>query len=125
MLLRLKEGPLFFASFAREPDESLPPLMGTAASGERRPATGLYAALSYDDGKTWPMLRLVTDGGPERTAQTTDGRGFTLGSTSAEPRGYLSVWQGKNGVIHLISSWNHYAFNRKWIEAGPPARFGE
>jgi sulfatase modifying factor 1 len=123
VLLRLKEGPLFFASFAREPDddEFLAPLMVTDASSTRKSATGLYGAVSYDDGKTWPRVRLLTDGGPERTALTTDGSKFTLSSISAEPRGYLSVWQGKNGVIHLISSWNHYAFNLKWLEMLPPA----
>ena len=27
----------------------------------------------------------------------------------------------ENGVIHLISSWNHYAFNLKWLTTPPPA----
>ena len=27
---------------------------------------------------------------------------------------------GPQGVIHLVSSWNHYAFNLKWLETPPP-----
>ena len=45
---------------------------------------------------------------------------FTMGRSSAERKGYLSVCQGRNGLIHLISSWNHYAFNLKWLETPPP-----
>ncbi|MHC4575680.1 MAG: hypothetical protein ACYS76_16430 [Planctomycetota bacterium] len=40
---------------------------------------------------------------------------------SAEPKGYLSVCQGANGLIHLTSSWNHYAFNLRWLETPAPA----
>ena len=65
------------------------------------------------------LLRL-TDDGPGRKVKTTDGREFTMSRTSAEPRGYLSVCQGKNGLVHLISSWNHYVFNLKWLQSHPP-----
>ncbi len=50
-----------------------------------------------------------------------DGRTFTMSKPSAEPKGYLSVCQGRNGIIHLIGSWNHYAFNLKWLETPPPS----
>ncbi|MHC4624475.1 MAG: SUMF1/EgtB/PvdO family nonheme iron enzyme [Planctomycetota bacterium] len=115
VLLRLKQGPLFLASFANEP------ITITDASGKKRPVTGLFAALSYDDGKTWPRIRLITDDGPERQMQTTNGKPFTMSVSSAEPRGYLSVCQGANGLIHLTSSWNHYAFNLKWLQTPAPA----
>jgi len=46
-MLRLREGPLFFAAFATG-------LQILDASGGSRPVSGLYAALSYDDGVTWP-----------------------------------------------------------------------
>ena len=115
VLLRLKEGPLFLASFANEP------ITITDASGKERPVTGLFAAISYDDGKTWPRIRLITDDGPERQMQTTNGKSFTMSISSAEPRGYLSVCQGASGLIHLTSSWNHYAFNFKWLQTPPPS----
>jgi hypothetical protein len=114
VLLRLKEGPLFLASFANGP------IMITDASGNQRPVTGLFAAISDDDGKTWPRIRPVTDDGPERQMQTTNGKPFTMTISSAEPRGYLSVCQAANHLIHLTSSWNHYAFNLKWLETRPP-----
>jgi formylglycine-generating enzyme required for sulfatase activity len=115
VLLRLREGPIFFASFAK--DIPIPD-----AAGKERPCSGLYAALSADDGQTWPVRRLITDDGPGRPCATTDGKEFTLSATSAEPRGYLSVCQAPDGVIHLISSWNHYAFNWAWLKTPAPAK---
>jgi len=122
--MRLAEGPLFFASFAGRDDEGreVQPVMVTDASGKKRRVFGLFAALSYDECLTWSVVRLVSDDGPAREMQGTNGRlKFTMSKTSAEPKGYLSVCQARNDLIHLISSWNHYAFNIKWLEALPPA----
>jgi len=113
VLLRLKEGPLFLASFA----EGMTIVDG---AGQFRQVSGLFAAVSYDDGETWPYIRLISDDGPARRMQTTNGRTFTADCNTAEPKGYLSVCQGANGIIHLTSSWNHYAFNLKWLETPPP-----
>jgi hypothetical protein len=49
-----------------------------------------------------------------------NGQTFELSRSRGEPRGYLTATQGADGVIHLISSWNHYAFNLKWLETSPP-----
>jgi hypothetical protein len=117
VLLRLKEGPLFFASFANGRSA----VIITDASGKKKLVQGLFAAVSFDGGQTWPHVRLVTDDGPKHRVKTTDGREFTMSRTNAEPRGYLSVCQGQNGLIHLISSWNHYAFNLKWLVTAQPA----
>jgi len=124
VLMKLKEGPLFMASFANRGygSRKVPPVMVTDASGKRRPVSGLFAAVSYDGGKTWPIIRLVTDDGPPRETKSSDGTTkFIMSHSTAEPRGYMSVCQAKNGVIHLTTSWNHYAFNLKWIETAPPA----
>ena len=114
-LLRLEEGPVFLASFAKE-------VTFTDASGEERAGSGLFAALSFDEGETWSIRRLITDDGPEREvwggAWT---RKFLMSPAKAEPRGYLDVMQAKNGVIHLISSAQHYQFNYKWLMTPPPA----
>jgi len=83
--------------------------------------TGLFGAISYDEGVTWPRMRLISDDGPGREVEAMDGRPFTLSVSSGEPNGYLSVCQGLDGVIHLISSQQHYAFNLKWLETPPPA----
>ena len=113
-LLRLKEGPLFFASFAQDGIEV------TDSSEQKRLVYGLFAAVSEDEGRSWPYKRLVSDDGPGRTIECTDGGAVTLSARSAEYRGYLSVCQSADGLIHLISSRNHYAFNLKWLKTAPP-----
>ena len=90
MMLRLKEGPILFVSFAgprREPETAPMPI--TDASGAQRPVTGLFAALSLDEGETWPHIRLVSDDGPGTEVETMDGQPFTMGFHSAEPGGYM------------------------------------
>ena len=114
VLMRLKEGPLFFASFAER-------LELKDAAGKPRTVTGLFAALSYDEGETWPVKRLITDGKPDHQVERMDGHLFTMGPNSAEPSGYMSVCQTANGVINLITSREHYAFNLAWIRTPMPA----
>jgi len=120
VLLRLREGPIFFASFigSRKEPEPMPII---DASGKKRLVTGLFGALSFDGGETWSCIRLISDDGPGRQVETMDGRPFTMGFSNAEPGGYLSVCQAADGIIHLISSRQHYAFNLAWLKTSPPA----
>jgi hypothetical protein len=114
VVLRLAEGPIFFASFAKS-------LAIKDASGRERAVSGLFAALSFDEGQTWPVRRLVTDDGPPREIDGGGNTGrFVLSRDSAEPRGYLSVCQAADGTIHLISSKQHYAFNLAWLKTPMP-----
>jgi len=108
VLERLKEGPLFLAAFCRD-------VIMTDAAGQFHKVSGLFGALSFDEGMTWPVRKLITPGGPARTAQRMDKRDFTLSAVSAEPNGYMAATVAPDGVIHLISSWNHYSFNLKWL----------
>ncbi len=107
-------GPILFCSFARQ-------MALTDAAGKQRNISGLFAALSYDEGKTWPARKLISDYGPPRRM---DGGGntrtFTMSATTGEPRGYLSVCQTADGLVHLISSKLHYTFNQKWVETPMP-----
>jgi len=115
VLLKLKQGPLFFASFAD---------LGTDivdASGTKRKIRGLFAALSKDQGKTWINKRLVTDDGPPHPVETTAGGLCLMSSRNSEFRGYMSAIQATNGLIHLITSRQHYAFNLKWLQTPQPA----
>jgi hypothetical protein len=115
VLMRLREGPLLFASFA--PAQKI-----RDAAGQPRKASGLFAALSFDEGETWPVRRLVTDDKPPRRVDGGGNTGeFTLGPDTAEPRGYMAATQTPDGVIHLISSKLHYAFNLAWIKTPMPA----
>lgn len=121
VLLRLQEGPIFFASFTGDRREPTPmPIVD--ASGNERFVTGLFSALSYDDGETWEHIRPITDDGADREIETLDGRPFTMGLNSAEPCGYLAVHQGQNGIIHLISSRQHYQFNLAWLQKLPSSK---
>ncbi|MHC4637239.1 MAG: SUMF1/EgtB/PvdO family nonheme iron enzyme [Planctomycetota bacterium] len=115
-MARLKEGPLFFASFTGKKGMEI-----KDQSGNTRKVKGLFAALSYDDGKTWPIKRLVTDDGPGREVFTRKSKYFTMSYSNAEGNGYLSSCQNPNGVINLIGNRVHYAFNLKWLETLPPA----
>ena len=113
--MRLEEGPLFLASFCKN-------WLITDASGAQRPVSGLFAAVSTDDGKTWPYRRLVSDDGPSRDIKTMDGHPVTLDAHYSEFVGYLSVCQTPDRLIHLLSSRNHYTFNLKWLTTpAPPA----
>jgi len=117
-LLRLREGQLFLASFTPEGGDQ--GLMITDSSGTRREVKGLFAALSEDDGRSWPYKRLVTDDGGARTIECTDGAAITMSARHAEYRGYLSACQSLDRLIHVISSRNHYTFNLKWLKTAPP-----
>jgi len=117
-LIRLKEGPLFFASFADQTDPFTP-----VPDGQRPPRykMSIFGAISFDDGRTWPLRRIIGDGAPDRVAQTIDGGPIRMSPNASEPQGYLSACQAGDGVIHLISSINHYAFNLAWLKQGQPA----
>ena len=94
--IKLEEGPLFFASFATMSDEGRPVPVINEKGVNRKISRiiGLFATVSYDDGKTWTDFKKVSE----------------------ETRGYLSVCQGRNGLVHLITSKNHHAFNLKWLK---------
>ena len=114
VVLRLQEGPILLCSFARE-------ARFRDAAGNEQVGSGLFAALSEDEGKSWEIKRLITDDGPMRRVDGGGNTGkFTMGPLSAEPRGYFSICQAANGVIHLISSKQHYAFNLAWLRTPPP-----
>jgi len=131
-LKRLKEGPLLLCTFTDEfvhhnadgkvdRGKTEAEMMGMPflqPDGFTKTGYGIVAALSYDDGATWPTRRLVTPispGGKAVRIQGNDGGMETLDATHAEPNGYLASCQGPDGRIHLISSRNYYVFNLAWL----------
>jgi formylglycine-generating enzyme required for sulfatase activity len=105
-MLRLKEGPIVLCSFTdqwRTPFKERQGMTFKSTTGTYT-GYGLYAAVSYDEGKTWPDHRLLA---PE-------------GKNTADGYGYLAVTQTRNGRIQLVTSKDHYAFNLAWIKALPP-----
>ena len=106
-MLRLKEGPIVLCSFtdqARTPKDKRLGLTFKSTGGTYT-GIGLYAAVSYDEGKTWPDRRLIA---PE-------------GKTTADINGYLAITQTRDGRIQLITSKDHYAFNLAWTKQLPSA----
>ena len=114
VLRRLKEGPLFLASFCRNM-----PIVDV--STKKRPVSGLFAAVSFDEGQTWPHRRLISHDGPATWVQTMDGHPVIMDAHESEYVGYMSACQTTNGVIHLLTSRQHYSFNLKWLTTKPPA----
>jgi hypothetical protein len=113
VLLRLNEGPLLLVSFTDHPERTAVEDRGMLINGKM--CYGMYAALSYDDGKTWPVRRLLTDGVQRSLnggAWTGD---FVMDETHAEPKGYLAGVQAPDGTIHILSSRLHYRFNLAWL----------
>ena len=114
-LRRLREGPILLVTFAES-------FTLADAAGKERMVSGMFGALSFDEGETWPVRRLITDDAPSRKMNGGGNtRRFTLGPDSAEPRGYLAATQTPDGIIHLISSALHYEFNIAWLKQPMPA----
>ena len=115
ILRRLLEGPILLVSFTN----SNTGMKLKDSAGRQRRVFGMFAAMSFDEGETWPVKRLLTDGG---RARELDGGGntgkFIMDPTHAEPRGYLAATQTPDGLIHLISSKQHYVFNLAWLQQG-------
>ncbi|QGH68644.1 SUMF1/EgtB/PvdO family nonheme iron enzyme [Pseudactinotalea sp. HY158] len=114
-LLNLEEeGALMFATFT-------PRMTFMDSEGGAFTGSGLYTAVSLDDGETWPHRRLVTDDEAPRVLDEGAGRGeFVLSPFSSERFGYLTGTQSKDGRIQLLSSGNHYEFDFDWLTATPP-----
>jgi sulfatase modifying factor 1 len=124
-LLRLQEGPLLFTGFANsnEDPSKYPDVLVTTANGRRRPVYGLYAALSYDEGNSWVHHKLITDNSAAgHSVQALDGELYTMNMTHSEPNGYAAATQSKagDGLIHVITSRNHFAFNLAWLVQPSP-----
>lgn len=72
VLMRLREGPLLLVSFDRK---------------------GIFAAVSSDEGDSWPLRKHLDTGS----------------------HGYLAATQTPDNTIHLITSHRHYRFNLAWL----------
>ncbi|MCM5527707.1 SUMF1/EgtB/PvdO family nonheme iron enzyme [Parasegetibacter sp. NRK P23] len=102
VLKRLNEGPILLLSFS-ENDGLLP--------GKK----GMYAALSFDDGATWPVVKLLSDGNTRLLEGGAWTKTFTMDENTAEPKGYLAATQTPDNTIHLLSSNLYYRFNLQWL----------
>ncbi len=117
VLRRLKEGPILLISFTNHPYRLKNGQKGMLFTdgGTEFTGYGMFAALSFDEGKTWPVKNLLTDG----ESRLLDGGAwagfFEMNPAHAEPAGYLAATQTPDNVIQLISSRLHYRFNLEWL----------
>ena len=116
VLRRLREGALLLVSFTSDVIGH-PTAHGmhlTVRDGREAEGFGMFAALSFDDGATWPVRRLVAPPDGEYDGGAWTGR-FRASATQAEPGGYLAATQSPDGMIHLISSRLYYRLNVAWL----------
>jgi len=120
-MLRLREGPIVFFSFTDQSRDwkQRVGMKFKQADGTDFVGYGVFAAVSFDEGKTWPVRRLITPGGKARELPSIDRSMFTCSDTMAEKAGYLASTQTRDGRIHLISSKNHYVLNLGWLRSLP------
>ena len=90
------------------------------AEGDIDTIQGLFTAVSFDEGKTWPeqYRKVVSDvKGDEKRVITTAPwqRDNTLTRLNGQEIGYMSVCQSPDGVIYLTDGKIVYFFNLAWI----------
>ncbi len=139
ILRRLNEGPLLYVGFTdtanfqklelnrpRPRSMTKNGLILKDAAGQQRTVYGMFAAVSLDEGKTWPFKKLISDFG---TGRKLNGEAWTqnfiLDEIHAEPLGYLAATQTPDNTIHLLSSGLHYRFNLEWLQQPMPAASGK
>ena len=119
VLMRLNEGPLLLVSFTDHPQRTPLEERGLEfkdKNGNVKKGYGMYAALSYDEGKTWPVRKLLTDGEYRFLNGGAWTGYFEMDENHAEPRGYLAGTQTPDNVVHILSSRLHYRFNLAWLK---------
>eukprot|EP00051_Salpingoeca_urceolata_P021223 m.329846 g.329846 ORF g.329846 m.329846 type:complete len:140 (-) comp19758_c0_seq6:631-1050(-) len=109
--------PIMHCTFANNP-------MSVPSTSAPIHVIGLYCALSFDEGETFAVRRTITDDFSIKghSQQGFDGKNFTMSYNQGEPDGYMAATVSSDGMIHLITSRNHYAFNLAWLNttASPP-----
>jgi formylglycine-generating enzyme required for sulfatase activity len=120
VMIRLSEGGILLCSFTDQWSDwkNRKGMTFKSKSGEFT-GYGMFAAVSFDEGKTWPVRKLITPGGEEQSINMIDRGMCVLSDTMTEPCGYLSATQTRNGHVQLITSKNHYVFNLAWLKALP------
>ncbi len=117
VLMRLREGPLLLVSFTdglgKNNEKNGMSLNGR--SDDIFKGYGMFAAVSFDDGESWPIKKMITPGDGEYYGGAWTGE-FRTTAMRAEPGGYLAGTQSPDGIIHLVSSRLHYRFNLAWLK---------
>jgi len=111
----LSRQPLLLISIAREGIEA------RDANGEDTTIYGTFAAVSWDEGKTWPTKRVLSDvrSGSRSLTMAPWDQTFTLDATHGQPFSYWAATQTPDGIVHLSDGRLLYAFNLTWLVQRP------
>jgi hypothetical protein len=106
--------PILMTGFANDS------IMAKNGQGKLEFVTGLYAAISFDEGKTWPekYRRVLTNlSGSDSTVVTAAPwqRTNILTRKNGQRDGYMSVTQTPDGMIFLTDGKLVYSFNLEWL----------
>jgi len=97
-------------------------LMGRDANGRDALIYGTYAAISWDEGNTWPLKRVLSHvkDGSQSYVMGPWNETFTLDATHGQPKAYWAATQTPDGIIHLSDGRLYYTFNLAWLQQAPP-----
>lgn len=101
VLKRLAEGPILFVSYTLPSEGDGEPFPVQDVTGRTCRVRGTFAALSFYEGMTWPVRKLI----PRNMG--------TPGESDVS--GYLSCVQTPDGLIHMLNSSRYYRFNLAWL----------
>jgi hypothetical protein len=88
------------------------------ASGKERRVYGRFAALSFDDGKTWKHHKLIPNVGEWEPFWAK----FQYNQKpQSDLTGMHAVTQTPDGMIHLINTHRYSSFNTAWLKEPMPA----
>jgi len=95
-------------------------MKGKDANGKDTTIYGTYAAVSWDEGQTWPVKRVMSNvkTGSKKYMAGPWNREITLDATHGQNKSYWAATQTPDGVIHLTDSRLNYTFNLAWLKTG-------
>ena len=107
--------PILLISFAADGMD------GKDANGKAAKVSGTYAALSWDEGNTWPVKRVLSDvkSGSKDYVMGPWNKPFALDATHGQARAYWAATQSPDGIVYLSDGRLSYAFNLAWLTQSP------
>jgi len=93
-------------------------MKGRDANGNDTTIYGTYAAVSWDEGQTWPVKRVMSNvkSGSKKYVGAPWNREFTLDATHGQNKAYWAATQTPDGIVHLTDGRLVYDFNLAWLK---------
>ena len=106
--------PILLTGFANDS------ILARNGEGKTEYISGLYAAVSFDHGRTWPenYCRVISNQKRYESLELTIApwqRINTISCNKGQEEGYISVTQTPDGMIYLTDGKIVYSFNLEWI----------